>query len=102
MDFGPLSGRRLEHLLEAVKVAGFDGTNVTFPCKEAVIALLDAMSAEAQQIGAVNGVTISANGRTIGYNTSPTLSACIARLPSLWRPAMLNPHPAPSAKRSGP
>ena len=69
MDLDRLPGRRLEHLLEAVKVAGFDGINVTFPCKEAVIALLDAMSAEAQQIGAVNTVTISANGRTVGYNT---------------------------------
>lgn len=69
MDLDRLPGRRLEHLLEAVKAAGFDGINVTFPCKEAVIALLDAMSAEAQQIGAVNTVTISANGRTVGYNT---------------------------------
>ena len=69
MDLDRLPGRRLEHLLEAVKVAGFDGINVTFPCKEAVIALLDAMSAEAQQIGAVNTVTICANGRTVGYNT---------------------------------
>jgi len=69
MDLDRLPGRRLEHLLEAVKVAGFDGINVTFPCKEAVIALLDAMSAEAQQIGAVNTVTISATGRTVGYNT---------------------------------
>ena len=68
MDLDRLPGRRLEHLLEAVKVAGFDGINVTFPCKEAVIALLDAMSAEAQQIGAVNTVTICANGRTVGYN----------------------------------
>src|SRR5262245_55585568 len=38
MDLDRLPGRRLDHLLEAVKVAGFDGINVTFPCKEAVIA----------------------------------------------------------------
>ena len=31
--------------------------------------LLDEMSAEAQQIGAVNSVTIANNGRTVGYNT---------------------------------
>jgi shikimate dehydrogenase len=67
LDRGP--GRRLEHVLEAVKVAGFDGINITFPCKEAVIGLLDEMSAEAQQIGAVNTVTISRAGRTVGYNT---------------------------------
>jgi shikimate dehydrogenase len=69
MDLDRLPGRRLEHLLEAAKTAGFAGVNVTFPCKQAVIALLDDMSSEAQQIGAVNTVTISNNGRTAGYNT---------------------------------
>jgi shikimate dehydrogenase len=69
MDLDRLPGRRLEQLLEAAKAAGFDGINVTFPCKQAVIPLLDEMSAEAQQIGAVNSVTISNNGRAVGYNT---------------------------------
>jgi shikimate dehydrogenase len=69
MDLDRLPGRRLEHLLEAAKAAGFDGVNVTFPCKQAVIPLLDEMSSEAQQIGAVNSVTISNSGRTVGYNT---------------------------------
>jgi shikimate dehydrogenase len=69
MDLDRLSGRRLETLFEAVKAAGFDGINVTFPCKQAVVSLLDEQSAEAQQIGAVNTVTISNSGRTIGYNT---------------------------------
>jgi quinate/shikimate dehydrogenase (NAD+) len=69
MDLDRLPGRRLEDLLSAVKAAAFDGINVTFPCKQAIIPLLDAMSAEAQQIGAVNTVTIAAGGRTIGHNT---------------------------------
>ncbi|HJZ42419.1 MAG TPA: shikimate dehydrogenase [Hyphomicrobiaceae bacterium] len=69
MDLDRLPGRRLEDLLGAVKAAGFDGVNVTFPCKQAVMPLLDEISAEAQQIGAVNSVTIAASGRTTGYNT---------------------------------
>jgi shikimate dehydrogenase len=69
MDLDRLPGRRLEHLLEAVKAAGFDGINVTFPCKQAIIPLLDEISAEAKQIGAVNTVTISKDRRTVGYNT---------------------------------
>jgi shikimate dehydrogenase len=69
MDLDHLPGRRLEHLFEAVKCAGFDGVNVTFPCKQAVVSLLDAQSAEARQIGAVNTVTISNSGRAVGYNT---------------------------------
>ncbi len=69
MDLDRLPGRRLEDLLGAVKAAGFDGVNVTFPCKQAVMPLLDEMSPDAQQIGAVNSVTIAASGRTTGYNT---------------------------------
>ena len=41
MDIDRLPGRRLEDLFAAVKAAGFNGVNVTFPCKQAVIALLD-------------------------------------------------------------
>jgi shikimate dehydrogenase len=69
MDLDRLPGRRLENVLSAVKAAAFDGINVTFPCKQAIMPLLDEMSAEAQQIGAVNTVTITASGRTTGYNT---------------------------------
>src|SRR6185295_13417409 len=59
MDLDRLPGRSLETVLAAAKSAGFDGINVTFPCKQTVIPLLDEMSAEAQQIGAVNTVTIT-------------------------------------------
>ena len=69
MDVDVLKGRRLPQLLEAVKTAGFAGTNVTFPFKQDVLALLDAVDREAMQIGAVNTVTIAADGRTTGYNT---------------------------------
>lgn len=69
MDLDRLPGRDLQGLLAGVKAAAFDGINVTFPCKQSIIPLLDEMSIEAQQIGAVNTVTISGNGRTTGYNT---------------------------------
>jgi len=69
MDLDRLPGRSLETVLAAAKSAGFDGINVTFPCKQTVIPLLDEMSAEAQEIGAVNTVTITREQRTAGYNT---------------------------------
>ena len=69
MDLDALPGRDLESLLDAARTAGFAGVNVTFPCKESVLPLLDAISPEARQIGAVNTVVISADGKTSGYNT---------------------------------
>ena len=69
MDLDTLPGRSLEDLLDAVRAAGFAGVNVTYPCKEAVLPLLDEVSAEAREIGAVNTVTIDREGRTSGYNT---------------------------------
>ena len=69
MDVDVLKGRDLRRLLDAVKTAGFAGTNVTFPYKQEVLALLDEIDREARQIGAVNTVTIAPDGRTKGYNT---------------------------------
>lgn len=69
MDVEQLPGRGLADLLAAARTAGFAGVNVTYPFKEAVPALLDEVSAEARQIGAVNTVTIAPDGATCGYNT---------------------------------
>lgn len=69
MDLERLPGRTLAELLGGACTAGFAGVNVTYPCKEAVLPLLDDVSAEARQIGAVNTVTIDKNRRTTGYNT---------------------------------
>ncbi len=74
MDLDRLPGRSLEDVLGAVRVAGFAGVNVTYPFKEAVPKLLDEVSAEARQIGAVNTVTIGRDGVTRGYNTDRTAS----------------------------
>jgi shikimate dehydrogenase len=69
MDLERLSGRNLADLLDAARALGFAGVNITYPCKEAVLPLLDDVSLEARQIGAVNTVTIDARGRTTGHNT---------------------------------
>ena len=69
MDVDRLPGRTLPGLLDAVKTAGFLGANVTFPFKQAIIPLLDALSPEARRIGAVNTVVIDRTGRTAGHNT---------------------------------
>lgn len=69
MDLDTLPGRSLESLLHAARTVGFAGVNVTYPCKEAVLPLLDEVSPEARQIGAVNTVTVDRSGRTCGHNT---------------------------------
>jgi quinate/shikimate dehydrogenase (NAD+) len=68
MDVNRLLERRLANLLDAAKATGFAGTNITYPFKQEVIALLDAVDPEAAQIGAVNTVAIGPEGRTTGYN----------------------------------
>lgn len=69
MDVSVLQGRRLEDLFSAARTAGFAGLNITHPFKEAVIPLLDSLSDEAAEIGAVNTVVIDKDGRTKGHNT---------------------------------
>lgn len=58
----------LPELIRAVRIMGFAGVNVTYPCKQSVMALLDGLSEEATAIGAVNTVVRDAD-RLIGHNT---------------------------------
>jgi shikimate dehydrogenase len=58
----------LPTLIAAAKTMGFAGLNITYPCKQAVIPLLDDLSDEARAMGAVNTVVFS-GGQTIGHNT---------------------------------
>ena len=58
----------LPTLIKAARTMGFAGLNITSPCKQAVIPLLDELSAEAQAMGAVNTV-VNRGGRLIGHNT---------------------------------
>jgi shikimate dehydrogenase len=58
----------LPELLRAAELMGFCGLNITHPCKQAVIPLLDELSEDARAIGAVNTVHFT-GGRRVGYNT---------------------------------
>lgn len=68
MDADRLPGRQLPQLLDAIKAAGFAGANITYPFKQDIIPLLDAIDPEATQVGAINTVAIAVDGRTTGYN----------------------------------
>ena len=58
----------LPSLLETAQAEGFAGLNITHPCKQAIIPLLDELSENAAAIGAVNTV-VFAKGKRIGHNT---------------------------------
>ena len=58
----------LPELLNAARQMGFAGLNITYPCKQAIIPLLDELSEEARALNAVNTVVMR-NGRTTGHNT---------------------------------
>jgi shikimate dehydrogenase len=68
LDADRLAERRLPQLFDAVKTAGFAGVNVTYPFKQDIIPLLDAVDPEAAEVGAVNTVAIAPDGRATGYN----------------------------------
>ena len=66
-----------EDVGELVRVArafGFDGLNITHPCKQLVIAHLDELSPEAAAVHAVNTVVFR-DSRAIGHNTDVTAFA---------------------------
>jgi shikimate dehydrogenase len=58
----------LPELLNGAERFGFNGLNITHPCKQMVIRHLHELSEEARQLGAVNTVVFH-GGRRIGYNT---------------------------------
>lgn len=58
----------LPELMRAVRVMRFAGLNITYPCKQSVLPLLDALSEEARAIGAVNTV-VREGDRLVGHNT---------------------------------
>jgi shikimate dehydrogenase len=58
----------LPGLIQAVRIMGFSGLNITYPCKQLVMPLLDELSEEARAIGAVNTV-VREGERLVGYNT---------------------------------
>jgi shikimate dehydrogenase len=58
----------LPGLIAAARIMGYAGLNITYPCKQAVLPLLDELSDEAAAIGAVNTV-VCRDGRLVGHNT---------------------------------
>jgi shikimate dehydrogenase len=63
-----LGPQDLPELLTAAERMGFNGLNITHPCKQTVLPLLDALSDDAEAIGAVNTVVLQ-DGKRTGHNT---------------------------------
>jgi len=59
----------LRDFMAAVKPLGIRGFSVTLPFKQKLLRFLDGCDALADSIGAVNTVTVRADGTLIGYNT---------------------------------
>ncbi|MBP6899210.1 MAG: shikimate dehydrogenase [Burkholderiaceae bacterium] len=68
LDAGGVGAEALPGLLQAARIMGYAGLNITYPCKQAVLPLLDELSDEARAMGAVNTVVFR-DGRAIGHNT---------------------------------
>ncbi|MFC8866982.1 shikimate dehydrogenase [Streptomyces sp. NPDC057148] len=67
-------------LVRAARDLGFDGLNITHPCKQLVIEHLDALAPQAEALGAVNTVVFDDTGRATGHNTDVTgFAASFAR-----------------------
>jgi shikimate dehydrogenase len=60
---------RLEQALRALPALGFHGCNLTIPHKQAALAVMDRVDPFARRIGAMNTVTVAADGSLEGSNT---------------------------------
>jgi shikimate dehydrogenase len=63
-----LGPEEIGRVLDAARLAGFRGLNLTHPVKQAVLPHLDALSDDAAALGAVNTVVFEADG-AVGHNT---------------------------------
>jgi shikimate dehydrogenase len=63
-----LDADALPELLTAAEHMGFNGLNITHPCKQSVLPLLHELSPDARALGAVNTVVLR-DGRRAGHNT---------------------------------
>ena len=60
----------LPDVLNAMRrMDGWDGSNVTMPCKQAIIPYLDGLSDAAELMGAVNVLQKTEDGKLIGHNS---------------------------------
>jgi len=63
-----LSVSDLPALIDEAEAAGFAGLNITHPCKQAAVALVDELSPDAQALRSINTIVFR-GGRRIGHNT---------------------------------
>jgi shikimate dehydrogenase len=68
LEAAQVGAEALPGLVAAARVMGFAGLNITYPCKQLVMPLLDALSEDARAMGAVNTV-VNEGGRLVGHNT---------------------------------
>ncbi len=68
LDRHGLTQSDLAEVLAWARRLGFDGLNITHPFKQAVVPLLDELSDDARDLGAVNTVVFR-DGRMLGRNT---------------------------------
>ncbi|MFD0666456.1 shikimate dehydrogenase [Ramlibacter sp. MAHUQ-53] len=68
LDVTGSSVEQLPTLIAAARLMGYAGLNITYPCKQAVIPLLNDLSDEARAMGAVNTVVFK-DGKAVGHNT---------------------------------
>ena len=64
-----IEAAHLERALEAARILGFAGLNVTVPHKVAIVPFIDRLDASASLSGAVNTVVRLEDGTYVGYNT---------------------------------
>ncbi|TMR97206.1 shikimate dehydrogenase [Nonomuraea basaltis] len=64
-------GLDVGELVRTARRFGYDGLNITHPCKQSVIPHLDELSPDARMLGAVNTVVFDGE-RAIGHNTDWT------------------------------
>jgi shikimate dehydrogenase len=68
LDVLGLPAESVGDILAAARLAGYDGVNITHPCKQLALPYLDDLSPDAAQLNAVNTV-VFADGKAIGHNT---------------------------------
>jgi shikimate dehydrogenase len=68
LDVLGLPAESVGEILAAAQLAGYDGLNVTHPCKQLALPYLDHLSPDAAQLQAVNTV-VFADGTATGHNT---------------------------------
>jgi shikimate dehydrogenase len=68
LDERGLSISDLPALVDEAEAQGFAGLNITHPCKQAAVALVDELSSDAQTLRSINTITFYGK-RRIGHNT---------------------------------